>query len=152
MPWLRSPRCLRTSQASWRIDSLVLRYIDAKVLDYRTEDVFAFWKNKHFTTISPPNSLSHRKPRIVDSSASLHGRLHSGCSNPTGSVVVGFATAFVRMTTLARLKRRSDRPSKTHSAMLNTPFGVGLRRRNDITHDRFFKLIEGELEREFDDE
>ncbi len=133
-----------------RIDSLLLRYIDAKELDYSTEDVFAFLKNKMDVTISLPNRL-FTGTQIKSIPQHLTWQTAFGCSNPTGSVVLGFATGL-----------SDDHPSLIWETMVRstgpeapampTHFEGWLDAAHDITHDWFFKLIAGELEREFDNE
>ena len=130
-----------------RIQSLVLRYIDAVEFNYQEESAFAFLKDKLKVGISLPPSL-FQDTGVGDLPRSFSWQATFQCSKPRGSLHVSFATG-----------RKEGKPAilwetTVHSAVDELPdmpdgFPSWLDVANETTHDWFFKLIEGELERRF---
>ncbi len=136
--------------ADFRIQSLVLRYIDAVEYNYKDEDTFAFLRDKMKLDISLPRSLFH------DTSVESRPRSFSWqgmfpCSKPPGNVHINFATG-----------EKEGKPAilwettvqSAGDSLPNMPddFPGWIDAAHEITDDWFFKLIEGELERRFDGE
>ncbi len=133
-----------------RIQSLVLRYIDAVEYNYEEEDAFEFLRDKLKVAINPLPSLFRdtgveRRPRSFTWHATFE------CSKPAGEVHVSFATG-----------RREDQPAILWETTVRSVgddlppmpdgFATWFDAAHEITDDWFFKLIEGELERRFEGE
>ncbi len=135
------------SVADLSVDQLVLRYIDAVEFDYNSHDAFDFLRDKLKVELRfPPDLFAgtevHPRPRTSTWQSTFR------CDRPAGRVHVGFATG-----------RKRDRPAilwetAVASAGGDVPavpegFPQWLAAAHDITHDWFFKLIAGDLERSF---
>jgi uncharacterized protein (TIGR04255 family) len=136
--------------ADLKVQSLLLRYIDAVEFDYLSRDVFEFWKEKLKVKAELPDSLFANtgvEKLPVRSSWQTMFR----CTNPPGHVQVSFATgqsfdkpAIIWETTVR--SAGSDLPAMPDG------FPAWIDAAHKITSDWFFKLIEGDLERSFDGE
>lgn len=138
------------SPAEFRIQSLVLRYIDAVEYNYKDENAFAFLSDKMKVNMSLPEALFQNtgvegRPRGFSWQATFQ------CSKPPGSVQVSFATG-----------QKEDRPAilwettvqSVGDDLPNMPTGFPswIDAAHEVTDDWFFKLIEGELETRFEGE
>jgi uncharacterized protein (TIGR04255 family) len=131
-----------------RIQSLVLRYIDAVEFNYQEESAFAFLRDKLKVGINLPRSL-FQDTGVSDLPRTFSWQATFQCSRPRGSLHVGFATG-----------RKEKKPAilwetAVHTSADELPkmpddFPTWLDAANETTHDWFFKLIEGELERRFE--
>jgi len=126
--------------SEFRIQGLVLRYIDAVEFHYEEESAFAFLRDKLKVDISLPPTL-FEQTGIVHSPRSLSWQATFQCSNPRGGVLVSFATgqkegkpAILWETTV--LSQRDDLPA------MPSGFPAWIDAAHEITHDWFFKLIE----------
>ncbi len=134
----------------FRIETLVLRYIDAVEFNYQEENAFVFLKDKLKVGISLPPSL-FQDTGVSGLPRNLSWQATFQCSNPRGAVHVSFATgqkegkpAILWETTV--LSTGAELPA------MPGQFSEWIDAAHEITHDWFFKLIEGELERRFDGE
>lgn len=131
-----------------RIESIVLRYIDAVDCNYEEEDAFEFLRDKLKVGSNLPPSLFddtgvRNRPRSFVWQAAFR------CFKPSGEVNISFATG-----------RKEDKPSilwdttvqSTGNDLPEMPAGfeAWFEAAHRISDDWFFKLIEGELERRFD--
>ena len=133
-----------------RIESLVLRYIDAVDFDYSTEDAFAFLRDKMKVSIALPPDL-FGQPDVARTPKHLMWQTMFECRQPSGVVQLRFATG-----------QRHDKPAiiwettvqSAKNAMPPMPDGFEpwLDAAHKITGDWFFKLIDGELKRRFSGE
>jgi uncharacterized protein (TIGR04255 family) len=138
------------SAAEFRIQSLVLRFIDAVEYNYKGENALDFLSDKMKVGISLPDSLFQstgveRRPQTFSWQATFQ------CSTPPGSVHVSFATG-----------QKEDKPAilwettvqSVGDDLPNMPDGFPswIDAAHEITDDWFFKLIEGELMRRFEGE
>lgn len=131
-----------------RIESLVLRYIDAVDFNYAEENAFDFLRDKLKVGITPLPSLFEgtgidSRPKRFSWQATFP------CSEPGGEVHIGFATgqkeekpAILWETTVQSVG--GDLPAMPGG------FATWLSAAHEIADDWFFKLIEGELERRFE--
>ncbi|MGA2619515.1 MAG: TIGR04255 family protein [Thermoguttaceae bacterium] len=136
------------SVAELRIQSLVLRYIDAVEYNYKEENAFAFLRDKMKLGVSLPDSL-FQNTGVESRPQSFSWQAMFQCSKPPGAVHVSFATG-----------QREDKPAilwetTVQSAgddLPNMPdeFPGWFDAAHEITDEWFFKLIEGELERRFE--
>lgn len=136
--------------ADFRVESLMLRYIDAVEYNYKDEDAFRFLGDKLKVGISLPETLFQdtgveRRPHSFFWQATFR------CSRPAGRLSVSFATgqkegkpAILWETTVQSVGE--DLPSMPDG------FPAWVDAAHEITNDWFFKLIEGELERRFQGE
>ena len=134
----------------FRIQSLILRYIDAVEYNYRDENAFAFLRDELKVRICVPESLFENtgvdnRPNSFSWQATFH------CAKPAGRVNVSFATgqkeekpAILWETTVQSVG--DDLPAMPGG------FPDWIDAAHEITDDWFFKLIEGELERRFQGE
>lgn len=130
-----------------RIQSTVLRYLDAVECDFDKETAFDFLRTKMRVNVDLPPELFNGGG--VDSNPSMLS-LYTAfpCKAPEGALSVGFATG-----------QKAGRPAIIWETVMqsksgetpDTPekFSVWLREAHAVTDDWFFKLIEGELERRF---
>lgn len=130
-----------------RIEALVLRYIDAVDFDYAKEDVFAFLKANMKVLAGLPRNLFDY-PGVKRAPQHFSWQAAFACEKPQGSVSVRFATG-----------QRQQNPSlvwetiveSSGSGMPPMPqeFAAWMDAAHNMTHDWFFKLIAGNLERRF---
>jgi uncharacterized protein (TIGR04255 family) len=133
--------------AEFRIQGLVLRYVDAVEYNYKDLNAFAFLRDKMKLDINLPDALfENSSVESRPQSFSWQGTFQ--CSKPRGNVHISFATG-----------QKEDKPAilwetTVQSAgddLPNMPDGFPdwFDSAHEITDDWFFKLIEGELERSF---
>lgn len=136
--------------AEFRVQSLVLRYIDAVEYNYRDENAFAFLSDNLKVGICLPETL-FQDTGVESRPDRFSWQATFRCSKPAGRVNVSFATG-----------QKEERPAilwetTVQSAgddLPNMPdeFPAWIDAAHEITDDWFFKLIEGELERRFQGE
>jgi uncharacterized protein (TIGR04255 family) len=133
--------------AELRIQSLMLRYINAVGFDFREEDAFAFLRDKMKVTFGLPSSL-FANTGVDNRPDRFSWQTTFSCSQPRGKVHISFATG-----------QNDEQPAifwetTVQSAGDDLPdmpdgFPEWVEDAHRITDDWFFKLIEGELERRF---
>ncbi len=130
-----------------KIDSLLLRYIDAVEFNYSKQHVFEFLKDKMKFMIALPDSL-FKDTKIQKNPQHFSWQSSFGCQNPGGIITLRFATG--KKDNLPSLiwetivhSRGEDIPSMPQM------FERWVDEAHAITDDWFFKIIEGELERRF---
>ena len=131
-----------------RIESLVLRYIDAVEYNDEDENAFDFLRDKLKVGINLPPSL-FQDTAVESRPKSFSWQATFQCTKPSGSVRVSFASG-----------QKEDQPAilweiTVQSAGDDLPampdgFGEWFDAAHEITDDWFFKLIEGELQRRFE--
>jgi uncharacterized protein (TIGR04255 family) len=130
-----------------RVESLILRYIDAVGFDYQMEDVFAFLQDKMRVSISLPEELFN--PEVVISRPhNFAWQTTFQCRKPAGVVVLKFDTGQKETKPLLRwetmvVSSGGDVPEMPQS------FDAWLVAAHEVIDDWFFKLIAGELEDRF---
>ncbi len=134
--------------ADLKVESLLLRYIDAVEFDYYAEDVYKFLQDKMKVSIALPESLF--KDNQVQTTPS-HFSWHSAyaCGDPKAMVTVRFATGQKEMKPALLWETMVHTKGPDVEAMPDE-FAVWLDAAHTITDDWFFKLLEGDLERRFD--
>jgi len=130
-----------------RVNDLVLRYIDAEPLDYAAESIFDFLKAKMRIGISLPEGLFER-PGVQKLPARLNWQASFRCENPKGTVQLRFGTG-----------QKDKRPALLWETIVQSAedgipqmprnFSEWLEAAHNITHEWFFRLIEGDLERKY---
>jgi uncharacterized protein (TIGR04255 family) len=130
-----------------KIASFVLRYIDAKEFDYQKEDILSFLRDKMGVPVSLPDKLFDNTgvkkiPRNFTWTSSFT------CTNPRGLATLKFATGL-----------SNGKPAivweqivkSAHDEVPEMPDGFQkwIQDAHKVTECWFLSLIEGELEREF---
>lgn len=136
--------------ADLKIESIMLRYIDAVEFDYTKQDAFLFLKDKLKVDLHLPDNL------FVETSVDCLPKSSTwqstfNCQNPIGRVQISFATG-----------HKENRPAILWDTMVQSVgddlpdmpkgFPTWIDSAHTLTSDWFFKLIQGELERKFDGE
>jgi uncharacterized protein (TIGR04255 family) len=131
---------------SFKAQDVVLRYIDAVDVDFEKENIFSFLEKKMKTTISLPENLFagtdiEANPRGFNWQVSFFYK-------KVGNITVQFGMGV-----------SNNKPSliwetlvqSTPNILLAVPsdFSVWLENAHNVTHDLFFKLIDGELKERF---
>jgi uncharacterized protein (TIGR04255 family) len=131
-----------------KINSLLLRYIDAVEFDFSSNDIFQFLADKMKTTIQPYNELF--KETGVDSIPLFFDwRFSFPCTNPKGVIHLRFIRGkkedidgLIWETMVQSANEQVIPMPEKISDWLNDAHA--------LTDDWFFKLISGELERRFE--
>jgi uncharacterized protein (TIGR04255 family) len=130
----------------FKIESLLLRYIDAVDFDPNSNNILDFLKEKMRVDISLPTKLFG--DGISQIPSLFNWNVSFKCDVPKGIVSLHFATgrregrSALIWETLVQ-SNGIDLPSMPHE------FEIWIESAHKITHDWFFTLIEGELERRF---
>ena len=129
------------------IRSLMLRYIDAKELDYSRENVCNFISNKMHVPMELPSFLFQDK-RLEETPTNFSWRTSLRCNNPEGMATLAFSTG-----------TRSGKPALIWEQILcskdddigNMPeqFEQWINSAHEVVHAWFENLIEGDLKEEF---
>lgn len=147
-------RCLGAVDSLFRaypgemnINSIMLRYIDALAFDYASVDAYAFLEEKMNLRIGLPGNLFD-KPYISKQPEAFTWLSSFRCDNPHGVVKLRFSTG-----------QKDGQPCLIWETMVQSVdqdvpkmpecFQDWLVLAHEITHDWFFKLIEGDLKRMF---
>lgn len=133
-----------------RIQSIVLRYIDAVEFDYSKENVFEFLRDKLKVGLVLPESLFDNTG-VDGLPTGSQWQATFACTQPRGMVQISFTTG-----------QKNDKPAilwgttvqSSGSDLPDMPDGFPewVEQAHDIADDWFFKLIEGDLERRFESE
>ncbi len=131
-----------------KINSLLLRYIDAIEFDFRSDNIFNFLADKLKTTVRPYDKL-FGETGVNSVPLSFDWRFSFPSVKPQGVIHLRFV----------RGKRENvdsliweTMVQSTNEQVLQLPERMAdwLTDAHDLTDDWFFKLIEGELERRFE--
>jgi uncharacterized protein (TIGR04255 family) len=138
------------SAGELRIESVVLRYIDAVEFDYRADDPLGFLREKLKLNVSLPERLFagtevDRRPTAVSWQATFP------CKDPKGEVHLSFATG-QKDGRPAIFWETTVRSSGDATPSLPDAFPAWLDAAHRITDKWFFTLIEGDLHRRFEGE
>jgi uncharacterized protein (TIGR04255 family) len=130
-----------------KIESLLLRYIDAVEFDYPKNDLSEFLREKMKVAISLPDSLFANQ-EVQKHPVFLGLQSVFLCHNPKGLITVRFSSG-----------QKDSRPALLWETLVESKgtdvptmpkgFANWIDAAHTITDDWFFKLIEGELERRF---
>lgn len=129
------------------IKELALRYIDAVEVDFATENIFDFLREKMKIHIALPENL-FATAGVKKAPSSFQWQTSFSQEVPGGLATLRFAVG-----------ERKGRPSLIWEILVQTrgdqlagfpdTFSAWLKKAHDLTDDWFFKLIEGDLERRF---
>jgi len=125
-----------------------LRYIDAVAFDFESQDVFDFLENQLKTTVRPHSPL-FADTGVSDTPRALDLRFSFSSSTPPGSVRLRFARgmrgeegALIWETVV--VVEGEDAPTSCSG------ISDWVKDAHNLTHDWFFKLIDGDLRRRFE--
>jgi len=129
------------------ITSLLLRYIDAKEIDYSQDNICNFISEKMHVPIELPDFL-FQDGRLEDIPTSFSWRTSLRCNKPEGMATLAFSTG-----------TRAGKPALIWEEMLKSKdadiddmpdkFEAWIDSAHEIVHTWFDKLIEGDLKEEF---
>jgi uncharacterized protein (TIGR04255 family) len=133
-------------QGSLKIESLTLRYIDAADADFANVNIFSFLKEKMKTTIHLPDELFadekiKKVPVIFNMETSFS---HSDIGLITLRVGLGQRSSKQALIWETIVQAKQDLLPE-----LPGKISDWLEKAHNLTDDWFFKLIEGDLEKEF---
>jgi uncharacterized protein (TIGR04255 family) len=133
--------------ADLKVDSLLLRYIDAVEFDYPAGDVYAFLREKLKVSIALPETLFKDTP-VQSTPSHFSWQSAYACDDPKATMTVRFATG-----------QKEEKPALLWETMVHTRrpdipelpdrFATWMDAAHTVTDDWFFKLIEGDLEGRF---
>lgn len=130
-----------------RINSLLLRYIDAVEYDYSESNVFSFLEDKLKTKVALPRQLFNNVP-VQDTPAGFNFQVVFPVTLPKGTITLRFATG-KRREKLALIWETSFHSLGDDVPKMPEGFEEWVEAAHELTDDWFFKLIEGDLERRF---
>ncbi|MGD0088349.1 MAG: TIGR04255 family protein [Planctomycetota bacterium] len=130
-----------------KIESLLLRYIDAVEFDYNNEDVFAFLREKMKVNVALPGEL-FEPGKVTPGPSGFLWQCTFNCAAPKSVFMLRFATGTKGTSPALVWETMVQSQGEAVPAM---PGGLEswLDAAHWITDDWFFKLIDGELERRF---
>ena len=129
------------------MDSIVLRYIDAVPYDDPGCNVLTFLREKLKVQASLPEVL-FKGTGVASRPEELNWQMSFVCNSPAGRVHLRFATG-TRKGAPALLWETMVQTVGDDVPPLPSEFPAWLEAAHSTTHDWFFKLIEGDLERRF---
>ncbi len=131
-----------------KINSLLLRYIDAVEFDYNEHNIYDFLADKMKTTIRPYSELF--KETSVDSSPlSFDWRFSFTCKRPDGIIHLRFMRG-KKMSSDALIWETMVQSTNEQISQMPEKIAEWLNDAHNLTDDWFFKLIEGDLEGRFE--
>jgi uncharacterized protein (TIGR04255 family) len=132
---------------SLTITSLQLRYIDAVLFDFDHNDIFSFMADNLKIAISWPQAIFQDAP-IKSSPAGFHLLFDFPTTNPKGVIRLRFARG-TRQNHDALIWETIVQSNETDIPEVPDGFEQWLTDAHTLTHNLFFKLIEGPLEASF---
>jgi len=133
-----------------KIESLMLRYIDATKCNYLAQDIFSFLKSKMNISINLPKNLFEYEG-IKQVPHQFNWQSSFKCDKPKGNVVIRFVTG-QQHNLPALIWETIVHSHETDIPEMPVNFETWLNSAHAITDDWFFKLIDGDLKKEFNDE
>lgn len=130
-----------------QIESLLLRYIDGIHFDYLSESIFEFLEEKMKVGIELPQGLFDPE-RVRSRPRHFNWQSSFECLQPRGVVTARFATG-EKKGAPALIWETMVRSAAAELPELPEGFEAWMDAAHSITDDWFFKLIEGDLEKEF---
>ncbi|MCK4293401.1 MAG: TIGR04255 family protein [Planctomycetes bacterium] len=130
-----------------KISSLLLRYIDAKEFDYKTEDIQVFLCDKMGIPLSLPEKL-FQGSRIEKMPRNLSWKSSFPCNKPKGLATLVFATG-VKNGKPALVWEQIVKSAHAEVPDMPGGFEEWIVDAHNITESWFVSLIAGDLEQEF---
>jgi uncharacterized protein (TIGR04255 family) len=136
------------SKDSLKVNSVLLRYIDAVAFDYESDDIFAFLEEQMKTKIGLHGKLfDGTKVEKVPSGLDL--RFSFASTEPKGAIYLRFGRGRARESD-ALLWETMVQCTSEEAPKVPNEIVDWIRKAHNLTDDWFFKLIEGELLRRFE--
>jgi len=131
-----------------KMSSLLLRYIDAKEFDYKKNDVVRFLGEKMGIPLSLPPKLFNGTG-VEDVARSFSWNSSFPCNKPKGLAILKFATGMSNGKP-ALIWEQIVKSVHDDAPEMPDAFEDWITEAHEVTESWFLSLIEGELEREFD--
>ena len=131
---------------SLRIKSLHFRYIDAIEFDYSQKNIWQFIEDKLGVPIALPDTLFSKA--IIPQPKHFAWQSSFACSEPKGTATLGFATG-VKDRKPALIWDQMVQSVDSDIPAMPEKFEAWIDSAHTILHDWFFKLIAGNLKKEF---
>ena len=135
------------AQDEMNAQEVVLRYIDAVDFNFSGDDVLKFLRDKMKTVLSLPDELFCDTPLVPTPSAS-NWQVSYPLRDPQGVLTLRFGTGH-RNGTESLIWETLVTSKGAHVPKIPDLFLEWLDKAHAVTHDCFFKLIAGDLERRF---
>lgn len=129
----------------FRIKNLMLRYINATEVNYESESIFRFLREKMGTNISLPDSL-FSGGNINPIPRHFQWESAFPTEKPQGDILLKFATGKRLNNPAIVWETRVQTAGNVLSVGMPDEFSVWLTQSHDLIEDWFFKLISGDLE------
>lgn len=134
-------------RAELNVRKLVLRYIDAVEFDYGSKNVLEFLRDKMKLQFTLPPSL-FAGHQVDESPQGFSWQTAFQSTDPNGKLILRFATG-QRESKPALVWETTFESSGNEIQKMPEDFEAWLDGAHQVVNDCFFKLIEGDLEREF---
>jgi len=138
------------SSENFKIQDIVLRYIDAVAFNLDEENIFKFLREKMKIGLALPDNL-FADTKISKNPSSFNWQASFSIKEPEGMITMRFANG-VKDDQSSLIWETIVHSSGTQIPKLPDGFSRWLHSAHNVTDDWFFKLIEGELERGFSGE
>lgn len=129
------------------IKRLILRYIDAKEIDYSQENIHKFISDKMHIPMKLP-SFIFQNGNLEEIPTSFKWQTSLRCNDPAGMAILSFSTG-IRSGKPALIWEQILRSEDDDIDNMPDKFGEWIDSAHKIIHAWFDKLIEGDLKREF---
>lgn len=136
------------AQENLKVNSLLLRYIDAIDFDFKKDDIFSFLKDKMKINITLYQKL-FEKTGIDRTCENIDLRFSFPSENPKGIMHLRFARG-KKEGTDALIWETAVRSNAEDAPRVKKNIVKWLAVSHNLTNDWFFKIIEGELLRRFE--
>ncbi|MCX6089873.1 MAG: TIGR04255 family protein [Candidatus Atribacteria bacterium] len=130
-----------------KITNIILRYIDAVDFNYNMENIIIFLSDKLKLNISLPTNLFNDQ-KVEDKPNRFISHFSFRTGKPRGMINLRFATG-QKENIPALIWETTVESAGDDLPMLPEGFSGWIDSAHELTHDWFFKMIEGELERRF---
>lgn len=135
------------AKATLKISGIQLRYIDAIELNFSNENILAFITDKLKISLSFPDELFNKSP-IKSLPSGINTLFSFPITNPVGTLLLRFANGTHNQAE-ALIWETIVKSNESELPEMPTQFKNWLNSAHDLTHNMFFKLIEGPLKDAF---
>lgn len=135
------------SKNTLKISSVQLRYIDAINFNFSNENILSFITQKLKIKLSFPDELFNNSP-IKSLPSGINTLFSFPIANPVGTLLLRFANGSHNQTE-ALIWETIVQSKESELLEMPAKFSQWLNSAHDLTHNMFFKLIEGPLKETF---
>lgn len=136
------------SKTSLKLNRLLLRYIDAVAFDFEKDDVFAFLKKQMKTNIGLFPKL-FEDTGVGEQPLGFDTKFTFASTKPKGAVYLRFVRGR-RDESDVLIWETMVQADSEHVPKVQNEISTWIEDAHDLTHDWFFKIIEGELQKRFE--